>query len=1318
MSRRKRMSRQGCAAVSVAVCVVFCTPHRAIAQWVTFNNETATRINAPSSLVVTDNQEKDYAWGDFDHNGEVDLVIARKLPNSTDGPRVNVLLMNENGVLTDRTDEFASASDVVGDEGFNTPTNDRDIAVVDLNGDGWLDVVTAPACYNCNALPLHEAKPRVYMNLKDSPPGSGNWQGFLFEDFRIPQFTPRSNFSAIGYGDVTGDGFPDLYFVDYTNSLENRLLINDTTGRFSDETELRTYPALNNSSFGTHGIIEDINNDGFNDIFNCQSLGNYRPVIGYNDPDNEGFFDPSDFFVISVGSPYFIGTADLNNDNLTDLIVVTDGGDNYYLNQGNNANGHSIFLTLPLPNSGNIGGNITVGDLNNDGFEDIIVSDVDTDFTGCSRHIQIYRNNANPPNVSFAQDNANIPASLRQGGHDVAIFDINGDGALDLFVGRCNTTEVWIQEAPFGIDFSYPNNLPEFIPTETAVVIDVVLTPAGGDIDPGSAQIFVSTNGDPFAATQMESLGGNAYTAILPASGCMDELNYYFQATVGGATQFTDPPSAPASTYESTAIDGTEVSFENDVEGDVSQWRFITGVDVTGGVWEAADPNGTIAGASLAAPDEDAQSEPGTTMAFVTENGEPGGAAAASDVDGGPVILMTPPFNLIGSDAIIAYHQWFFCDDFGTSQADFLVVDISNDEGQNWTQVDVVDQTDGWEKAEFRVSDFIEPSMMMRVRWTTSDSPANSITEAGVDIFEVRKFVCEGVGCTFDAQCSDLVLCNGVETCDEATSVCEPGGDPCPGQICDPILDQCAGCLTDQDCQAPQVVEVQVGPDMIFSPADIVIDVGDTVHWEWAGGLHNVESGVDSVHDGIFRSGDPTDVVGFTFEVTFDQAFLDGNPMPGGVYPYYCIVHEALFDMIGSVTVVGSGCVETHCLDGACVSTPNDDLCVDATVCNGDETCNPATGECQAGTPLTCDDGVFCNGQETCDSVNGCQAGEPVENCCRGDEDCDDNNVCNGLETCVDNTCVLGTPPQCDDGNACNGDETCDPLGGCLPGEPLVCDDGDACNGDETCVPASGCQAGTPLECDDSNVCNGDETCLPASGCQAGTPLECLDENLCNGEETCDSVAGCLTGIPLVCDDGNVCTGDETCLPATGCQAGTPLECDDDNFCNGAEFCDTQFGCQAGVPVDCDDGVFCNGGEGCDPTEGCQLGGEACPNPDFPNCNEEEDVCEPLAQSCTTNLDCEDGDDCTTDVCNVDVCEFPARLYGDADNDATVNILDVICAARVIFQAATVCGDHTPASDEIDISPSASCGDDQLNIVDLVGHARAAFQGEVDECCQ
>lgn len=80
------------------------------------------------------------------------------------------------------------------------------------------------------------------------------------------------------------------------------------------------------------------------------------------------------------------------------------------------------------------------------------------------------------------------------------------------------------------------------------------------------------------------------------------------------------------------------------------------------------------------------------------------------------------------------------------------------------------------------------------------------------------------------------------------------------------------------------------GGNFGFGPAAITVSQGTTVVWEWngKGGAHNV---VDN--DGAFKSGDPVDEEGTTFEYTFDQT---------GTYKYYCAPHKAL-GMKGAVVV-------------------------------------------------------------------------------------------------------------------------------------------------------------------------------------------------------------------------------------------------------------------------------------------------------------------------------------------------------------------------------------------------------------------------------
>ena len=393
-------------------------------NWVDFDDQRDRLM-----FDTDDDQEKDMVVGDIDNDGDEDIIIVRKRPFSVDGPRVNLLLMNEGGVLFDRTSDFAA-------EFLSIPDNARDVVLFECNNDGWLDMVIA---YSFGSLP------RLYINR--GADGNGDWLGFEDQgangEWYSPQFPISPQACAVATGDVNGDGFDDMYFPDYNNNLEARLFINNQDNTFTDETEARLSAAARNQAFGTNGFMADMNNDGAIDIVSNDSVafGGVGVEIAYN--DGKGNFNQTQ--VLNSVVSYMAMHADFNNDGRFDIYVVDDFQDYVFFNNSTNADG-TINTTRVFHSQSTLtqdfNGNIQPADMDNDGFIDMIVSDVDVDIPGCNRRFTLLQNNGG--NNLFNPNNGMILPWNAQGSHDTVMIDINRDGFKDLFMATCETYHMFV----------------------------------------------------------------------------------------------------------------------------------------------------------------------------------------------------------------------------------------------------------------------------------------------------------------------------------------------------------------------------------------------------------------------------------------------------------------------------------------------------------------------------------------------------------------------------------------------------------------------------------------------------------------------------------------------------------------------------------------------------------------------------------------------------------------------------------------------------------------------------------------------------------
>ncbi|MEE8459131.1 MAG: hypothetical protein V3S08_04625, partial [Phycisphaerales bacterium] len=320
---------------------------------------------------------------------------------------------------------------------------------------------------------------------------------------------------------------------------------------------------------------------------------------------------------------------------------------------------------------------------------------------------------------------------------------------------------------------SLPDGAPAAIEVGMPTPITVRVTAVGETVVAGSVICHYRLGESGFTPEPLTALGGDLYEAVLPAAPCGADVEFYFSAAGSVSGDVTNPSGAPANTY--APLVGSIVDlFADDLETDRGWIVGAAGDSATTGIWTRVDPVGT-----LAQPEDDQTAGPGV-VCFVTGQGAPGGQIGANDVDGGSTTLIAPTIDLGGAeDATISYWRWYSNDTGGSPNADVFIVEISNDDGVNWVNVETIGPSGpgtsgGWLFHEFNVADFVAPTPLVRVRFIASDAADGSLIEAAIDNFLVQTFSCESGG----PAGGDLDG-NGVVAIEDFLALLEAWG-PCP----------------------------------------------------------------------------------------------------------------------------------------------------------------------------------------------------------------------------------------------------------------------------------------------------------------------------------------------------------------------------------------------------------------------------------------------------------------------------------------------------------------------------------------------------------
>ncbi len=315
------------------------------------NDGSGRFVTASERLPSAPRDSEDVSIADFDGDGDLDVIVV------SEDDEVNELYLGDGrGGFTDGGDRIPV-----------TGTSNA-VVVADLNGDGAPDVLIGNngqnfALINDGAGSFTDqtaerlpARDDVTQDLElgdadgdgdaDLLVGNEDANRLLFNDGSgvftdppervIPLRDAPEETREADFGDVDGDGDLDVLFANVRAFVDgadprNRLLINDGSGRFSDETEARL-PADQDRSFD--GDFFDVDGDGDLDVVTSNSEvrmsegqivdAPYRVYLN----DGQGVFREATAEVFppgTIGTGFDAEFADFDGDGLRDLYLASRG---------------------------------------------------------------------------------------------------------------------------------------------------------------------------------------------------------------------------------------------------------------------------------------------------------------------------------------------------------------------------------------------------------------------------------------------------------------------------------------------------------------------------------------------------------------------------------------------------------------------------------------------------------------------------------------------------------------------------------------------------------------------------------------------------------------------------------------------------------------------------------------------------------------------------------------------------------------------------------------------------------------------------------
>lgn len=255
------------------------------------------------------------------------------------------------------------------------------------------------------------------------------------------------NGGGVAIGDIDHDGKPDIFFT--SNQGDNKLYLNKGNMRFEDISQKANINGKHKWHTGVSMV--DINGDGWLDIY----VSNAGMIAG-DDRANELFINQKNGSFTEEAHAYGLDDKgastqaiffDYDHDGDLDCFVLNNSpksidnfgyklgarlerdpvnGDRLYRNDGGKFTDVSVQAGIYTPEIA-FGLGVTVGDINNDGWEDLYVANdfFERDYLYLNQH-----------NGTFKEVITSAMGHISNGAMGTDMADINNDGWLDIFTAE------------------------------------------------------------------------------------------------------------------------------------------------------------------------------------------------------------------------------------------------------------------------------------------------------------------------------------------------------------------------------------------------------------------------------------------------------------------------------------------------------------------------------------------------------------------------------------------------------------------------------------------------------------------------------------------------------------------------------------------------------------------------------------------------------------------------------------------------------------------------------------------------------------------